>query len=340
VVRDVYSDGSGSSTRIAAATAPAPKDGSDEPIVPNQDSNFNTLLEFKKTLLEEQKTGEKSIESLNKKIEDTKRQIDDARILLEELRIKLKEINEQKDVELPKFTELKTTMLEARDQMKSLDDRAASPASKVRKERHDIISLTRALEQIEHDIQTRKLSKDEERKLVSKSREIATKLHALKIIYKKEDKYRSISSQYESLKAKMNKLFEQRAEFGEKIGKLKTRLDVLLNLRESLYEDRRKNIRAARETGAKLEMVDTQLNAIEFKKARAHAIDQRQRRRYRNNTRRDNRYEAFQERNKRSKENQERWNTLKEAALKKMESGEKLTFDEMKLIFGDHGSPE
>jgi uncharacterized coiled-coil DUF342 family protein len=29
---------------------------------------------------------------------------------------------------------------------------------------------------------------------------------------------------------------------------------------------------------------------------------------------------------------------LKEVALKKMSSGKKLTFDEMKLIFGDAGS--
>jgi uncharacterized coiled-coil DUF342 family protein len=50
------------------------------------------------------------------------------------------------------------------------------------------------------------------------------------------------------------------------------------------------------------------------------------------------RHEAIQERTRRDKEYQERWNTLKEAAMKKMSSGEKLTFDEMKLIFGDAGS--
>jgi uncharacterized coiled-coil DUF342 family protein len=31
---------------------------------------------------------------------------------------------------------------------------------------------------------------------------------------------------------------------------------------------------------------------------------------------------------------------LKDAALKKMSNGEKLTFDEMKLIFGDSGTSE
>jgi uncharacterized coiled-coil DUF342 family protein len=54
--------------------------------------------------------------------------------------------------------------------------------------------------------------------------------------------------------------------------------------------------------------------------------------------RRKDRQEAMQEKAKRDKEYQERWNTLKEAAMKKMSSGEKLTFDEMKLIFGDSGS--
>ena len=52
------------------------------------------------------------------------------------------------------------------------------------------------------------------------------------------------------------------------------------------------------------------------------------------------RYGATQERTKRNKENQERWNMLKEVALKKMSSGEKLTFEEMKLIFKNNSTPE
>jgi uncharacterized coiled-coil DUF342 family protein len=55
---------------------------------------------------------------------------------------------------------------------------------------------------------------------------------------------------------------------------------------------------------------------------------------------RDNeeRRESIQERVKRNKENQERWNIMKEAALKKMSKGEKLTFDEMRLIYSDDSS--
>jgi uncharacterized coiled-coil DUF342 family protein len=49
------------------------------------------------------------------------------------------------------------------------------------------------------------------------------------------------------------------------------------------------------------------------------------------------RQEAIQERSRRDKEYQERWNAQKEIAMKKMSAGEKLTFDEMKLIFGDSG---
>lgn len=43
----------------------------------------------------------------------------------------------------------------------------------------------------------------------------------------------------------------------------------------------------------------------------------------------------MQERAKRDKDYQERRNALKEVALQKMTTGKKLTFDEMKLIFGD-----
>ena len=188
--------------------------------------------------------------------------------------------------------------------------------SKSRKDRFDIVNLTKILDQIEHDIQTKKLSKDEERKLVAKSKEIATKLHTLKVIHKKEDHYRTISSQYDILKTKMNKLFDEKSEFGNRIGELKSSLDRLLNLRENLYEERRKAIHLVREAGAKLEMVETQLNAIEFRKSRVQAAEYRQRKQ-KENERRASRYEATQERSKRNKENQERWKCTKRSCLKK-----------------------
>jgi uncharacterized coiled-coil DUF342 family protein len=338
VVRDQHSNGSGST---ATTTTTAARNNNAAAQNQNSiDSNLKTLTEFKKALLEEQKNGDQRIQELNNKIESTKIQIDEERTQLEDLRIVLKQINEQKDAEYAKFMELKKSLIEARNKMKTFDDKAGSAATKLRKERYDIVNLTKALEHIEHDIQTKKLSKDEERKLVSRSKEIATKLHTLKIMHKKEDHYRSISSRYEILKTKINSIFDQKSEFGNKIGKLKASLDTLLNLRESLYEERRKEIHGIREIGAKLEMVETQLNAIEFRKSRMQYIQHRQRKQREGEERRASRYGATQERTKRNKENQERWNMLKEVALKKMSNGEKLTFDEMRLIFGDSGTTE
>ena len=339
MVRDQYSNGS-SSTATTTTTAARNNNAAAQ----NQnsiDSNLKTLTEFKKALLEEQKNGDQRIQELNNKIESTKIQIDEERTRLEDLRIVLKQINEQKDAEYAKFMELKKSLIEARNKIKTFDDKAGSAAtSKLRKERYDIVNLTKSLEHIEHDIQTKKLSKDEERKLVSRSKEIATKLHTLKIMHKKEDHYRSISSRYEILKTKINSIFDQKSEFGNKIGKLKASLDTLLNLRENLYEERRKEIHGIREIGAKLEMVETQLNAIEFRKSRMQYIQHRQRKQREGEERRASRYGATQERTKRNKENQERWDMLKEVALKKMSNGEKLTFDEMRLIFGDSGTTE
>ena len=131
----------------------------------------------------------------------------------------------------------------------------------------------------------------------------------------------------------MNKLFDQKTGLVRVLKKL--RLDELLNLRESLYEDRRKNIRNVREADAKLEMVDTQLNAIQFKRTREYL--QSRGPEISTRRRRENRC-CFSEKGKRSKENQDRWNILKEIALKKMSGGEKLTFEEMKLIYGENSS--
>lgn len=297
------------------------------------DSNLNTLTKFKKTLLEEQKAGEEKVESLNQSIESTKKEIDKQRMDLEDLRTRLKKVNEIKESEYTKFIELKNNLMEIRNKMKNLDEKANdSLGHKLRKERFDMINLSRNLDQIEKDIQTKKLTKDEERRLVARSREMATRLHSLKMIHKKEDDYRTISIQYDKFKTKINSIFQQKSELGDKIGKLKGSLDKLLNLRESLYEERRKARSELREAEAKLEMVNTQLNAIEYRRVRQASFRKRS-----GNVgdKRDFKYEGSQERVKRIKENLELLNAAKEAALKKMSSGRKLTFEEMKLIFGD-----
>jgi len=339
VARDQHINGSSNAAAAAATTTAARNNNTRIQNVNSADSNLKTLLDFKKALLEEQKTTDQRIQEINNKIESTKMQIDEERTQLDEMRNKLKQINEQKDTEYTKFMELKKSLIDIRDEMKkTIDDKAGSSVtSKSRKDRFDFANLSKNLEQIERDIQTKKLSKDEERKLVARSKEIATKLHGLKIIHKKEEHYRRISSQYDALKTKMNSIFDQKNEFGNKIGALKASLDSLLNLREELYEERRKEIHGIREIAAKLEMVDTQLNAIEFRRSRTQYSEHRQRRQKETDEKRTSRYEVSQERTKRNKENQERWNTLKEVALKKMSNGEKLTFDEMKLIFGDSG---
>jgi putative ABC transport system permease protein len=299
------------------------------------DPNMKTLLEFKKTVVDEHKQGEKKIEEINTRLEAVKKQIDEERVQLDELRTKLKGVNEEKDADYPKFIELRNSLIEAKNQMKSLDDKVGQARS--RKDRSEIHGLTKALDQIERDIQTKKLSKDEERKLVARSKEIATKLHTLKMMHKKEDQYREMSIQYDELKGRVNKIFRQKEEFGNKIGKLKESIEGLVNTREALYEERRQVIHAVREAAAKLEMIETQLNAIAFKKNRMAQSETRQKKSKEMEERRVARQEAIQERVRRDKEYQERWNALKEAAMKKMSSGEKLTFDEMKLIFGDSG---
>ena len=329
MVQEQNSGNSATATSAAASASTTKKDNRSENTI---DSNQKTLLEFKKSLIEEQKIGESQIEKINEKIEQTKKIIDEERVKLEAERLKLKQINELKDADYAKFTELKTNLIEERKRMKTLDSKASSGGSRSRRDRFNITNLTKALEQIEKDIQTKKLSKDEERRLVLKSKEIATRLHALKVIHKKEDTYKSLATKFEDIKGRMNQIFDQKADVGKVIGKIKANLDELLNKREDLYEERRGVIHKVREAGAKIEMVDTQLNAIEFKRNRLQHSSDRQRR---YSSERKSKHEIPQDKMRKNKENQELWNSLKEVALKKMSSGEKLTFDEMKLIYAE-----
>jgi uncharacterized coiled-coil DUF342 family protein len=329
VVQEQNSGNSATAPSAAASASTTKKDIKSDSTI---DSNQKTLLEFKKSLIEEQKIGESEIEKINPKIEDTKKIIDEERVKLEAERLKLKQINEAKDADYAKFTELKNNLIEERKRMKTLDSKASSGGPRSRRDRYNISNLTKALEQIEKDIQTKKLSKDEERRLVLKSKEIATRLHALKVIHKKEDSYKSLATKFEDIKGRMNEIFDQKADVGKVIGKIKANLDELLNKREDLYEERRGVIHKVREAAAKIEMVDTQLNAIEFKKNRLQHSSERQRR---YNTDRKSKHEIPQDKMRKNKENQDLWNSLKEVALKKMSSGEKLTFDEMKLIYAE-----
>ncbi|HXS61193.1 MAG TPA: hypothetical protein VN703_10340 [Candidatus Sulfopaludibacter sp.] len=327
----------------AAASASAIK--KDNRINNSIDSNQKTLIEFKRTLLEEQKQGESQIDKINQKIEETKKIIDEERVKLEAERLKLKHTNEAKDADYTKFTELKNNLIEERKRMKTLDSKASSTGGgfRSRRDKYNISNLTKALDQIERDIQTKKLSKDEERRLVLKSKEIATKLHTLKVITKKEDSYKNMAIKFDDLRGKMTQIFDQKAEIGKVIGKLKSNLDGLLNKREELYEERRMVIHQVREAGAKLEMVDTQLNAIEFKKSRLQYSSDRQRRQTGGDRDRGDRgdrdrrrgHDVPQDKMRKNRENQELWNSLKEVAMKKMTGGGKLTFDEMKLIYSD-----
>ena len=200
------SDSGGSA--ILTATATNSNSGDDD-----LDPNRKTLLEFKRAVQEEQKTGDKRIEEINGKLDSIKKQIDEERTQLDDFRTKLKQVNEEKDIEYPQFVELRESLMEAKNQMKNLDDKVGPMAAKLRKERSDMHNLQKALEQIERDIQTKKLSKDEERKLVARTKEIATKLHTLKVIHKKEDQYRTISAQYDQLKDQVKRIFKLKEEY-------------------------------------------------------------------------------------------------------------------------------
>lgn len=329
MVQEQNSRNSATAPSAAATASTTRRDNRSENAI---DSNQKTLLEFKKTLIEEQQAGEGQIEKINQRIEETKKVIDEERVKLEAERLKLKQINEAKDADYAKFLELKNNLIEERKRMRSLDSKASSGGPRSRRDKYNISNLTKALEQIEKDIQTKKLSKDEERRMVLKSKEIATRLHALKVIHKKEDTYKSLATKFEDIKDKMTDIFDQKAEIGKVIGKIKSNLDELLNTREELYEERRGVIHKVREAGAKLEMADTQLNAIEFKRNRLQHSSERQRR-YTPDRKRS--HEMPQDKMRKSRENQELWNSLKEVAMKKMSSGEKLTFDEMKLIYAE-----
>jgi len=78
-------------------------------------------------------------------------------VKLEAERLKLKHTNEAKDADYTKFTEMKNNLIEERKRMKTLDSKASSSGSsggyRSRRDKYNITNLTKALDQIEKDIQ-------------------------------------------------------------------------------------------------------------------------------------------------------------------------------------------
>ena len=123
MVQEQNSGNPATAPSAAASGSTTKKDNRSENSI---DSNQKTLLDFKKSLIEEQKLGETQIEKINESIEETKKIIDEERVKLEAERLKLKQINEVKDADYAKFTELKSNLIEERKRMRTLDTKASS----------------------------------------------------------------------------------------------------------------------------------------------------------------------------------------------------------------------
>lgn len=166
-------------------------------------------------------------------------------------------------------------------------------------------------------LQTERLSRDEEKQLVSVIKDLETKLK----VWKKADSTRqersALISQIKSLKTKLDEMNHFRSENDAEVKAKHERVATMLNQRHQLFQE--------------IEGINNTLIELDanITKATGELDNLRNQRRSQLDGRRSREYESNKAKTRQLVDR------ARDDARKKYEQGEKLSLDELKLVFGD-----
>ena len=169
----------------------------------------------------------------------------------------------------------------------------------------------------EWKLQTERLSRDEEKQLVSIIKELETKLKVWKKAYSTKQERTVLLDQIKALKSKLDEMNRFRAENDAEVKAKHERVATMLNQRHQLFQE-------IEGTNNTLMELDTNIT-----KATGDLDVLRNQRRSQLDGRRSRDYESNKAKTRQIVDR------AREDARKKYEQGEKLSLDELKLVFGD-----
>lgn len=178
-------------------------------------------------------------------------------------------------------------------------------------------ALNERLKKVEWKLQTERLSRDEEKQLVAVVKDLETKLKAWKKAYTTKQELSIVLDQIKALKSKLDEMNKFRAENDPQVKARHERVATMLNQRHQLFQE--------------IETINNQLFDLDanITKATQDLDVLRGQRRSMLEGRKTRDYETNKAKTRQLVDR------ARDDARKKYEQGEKLSFDELKLVLGD-----
>ena len=178
-------------------------------------------------------------------------------------------------------------------------------------------ALNERLKKVEWKLQTERLSREEEKQLVSMVKDLETKLKTWKKAYSTKQEHDNLMDQIRSLKSKLDEMNRLRSENDPEVKAKHERVATMLNQRHLLFQE-------IEEINNKLIELDASIT-----KSTQELDNLRGQRRTHIEGRRTRDYESSKAKTRQLVDR------ARDDAKKKYERGEKLSLDELKLVFGD-----
>lgn len=178
-------------------------------------------------------------------------------------------------------------------------------------------ALNDRLKKAEWRLQTERLSRDEEKQLVSIVKDLERKLKAWKKAYTTKQEHTKLMDQIKELKSKLDEMNRFRTENDSEVKARHERVATMLNQRHQLFQEIETINGTLVELDGKITGTTTELEV--FRGQRRNQLDGRRSREYETS----------------KAKTRQLVNQARDGARKKYEQGEKLSLDELKLVFGD-----
>jgi uncharacterized coiled-coil DUF342 family protein len=166
-------------------------------------------------------------------------------------------------------------------------------------------------------LQTERLSRDEEKQLVSTIKDLETKLKVWKKAYSTKQERNELVDQIKGLKTKLDDMNKFRAENDAEVKAKHERVATMLNQRHLLFQEIEGINNTLMELDANITKATGELDGL--RNQRRSQLDGRRSRDYESN----------------KAKTRQLVDRARDDARKKYEQGEKLSLDELKLVFGD-----
>ncbi|HZW55015.1 MAG TPA: hypothetical protein VFF30_01870 [Nitrososphaerales archaeon] len=178
-------------------------------------------------------------------------------------------------------------------------------------------ALHERLKKVEWRLQTERLSRDEEKQLVAVVKDLETKLKAWKKADTTKKEYTSVQDQIKLLKSKLDEMNKFRAEKDPEVRARHERVATMLNQRHQLFQEIEDINNSLMELDAKITKNTGELDGLRIQ--RRSLVEGRKVRDYESS----------------KAKTRQLVDRARGDAKKKLEQGEKLSLDELRLAFGD-----